>query len=121
MRSESEVPFADVPFTIPVADRMKRLPPYLFGKINKLKYQKRVAGIDVIDLGMGNPTDAPDPLIQQKLAQMAIQAWVSESIVYRTAGLIDRNLEGVGVNDPAAALARTSERLRALTGRFQVR
>ncbi|MBL8849793.1 MAG: aminotransferase class I/II-fold pyridoxal phosphate-dependent enzyme [Planctomycetaceae bacterium] len=69
MRSESEVPFADVPFTIPVADRMKRLPPYLFGKINKLKYQKRVAGIDVIDLGMGNPTDAPDPLIQQKLAE----------------------------------------------------
>jgi alanine-synthesizing transaminase len=69
MRSESEVPFADVPFRIPVADRMRRLPPYLFGKINKLKYEKRVAGIDVIDLGMGNPTDAPDPLIQQKLAE----------------------------------------------------
>ncbi|MBX3442277.1 MAG: aminotransferase class I/II-fold pyridoxal phosphate-dependent enzyme [Planctomyces sp.] len=68
MRSESEVPFSDNPFQIPVADRMKRLPPYLFGKINKLKYQKRVAGIDVIDLGMGNPTDAPDPLIQEKLA-----------------------------------------------------
>jgi alanine-synthesizing transaminase len=68
MRSESEVPFADNPFQVPVADRMKRLPPYLFGKINKLKYQKRVAGIDVIDLGMGNPTDAPDPAIQEKLA-----------------------------------------------------
>jgi alanine-synthesizing transaminase len=68
MRSESEVPFADNPFAVPVADRMKRLPPYLFGKINKLKYQKRVAGIDVIDLGMGNPTDPPDPLIQEKLA-----------------------------------------------------
>jgi alanine-synthesizing transaminase len=69
MRSESEVPFSDNPFSIPVADRMKRLPPYLFGKINKLKYQKRVAGIDVIDLGMGNPTDAPDPQIQEKLAE----------------------------------------------------
>ena len=68
MRSESEVPFADNPFQVPVADRLKRLPPYLFGKINKLKYQKRVAGIDVIDLGMGNPTDAPDPQIQEKLA-----------------------------------------------------
>jgi len=68
MRSESEVPFPDNPFQIPVADRMKRLPPYLFGKINKLKYQKRVDGVDVIDLGMGNPTDAPDPLIQEKLA-----------------------------------------------------
>jgi alanine-synthesizing transaminase len=72
MRSESERPQADNPFKIPVADRLKRLPPYLFGKINKLKYQKRVAGIDVIDLGMGNPTDAPHPLISEKLAE-AIQ------------------------------------------------
>lgn len=69
MRSESEVPITDNPYTIPVADRLKRLPPYLFGKINKVKYEKRVAGIDVIDLGMGNPTDPPDPLIQEKLAQ----------------------------------------------------
>jgi alanine-synthesizing transaminase len=69
MRSESEVPFKDVPFTIPVADRMKRLPPYLFGKINKLKYQKRVAGVDVIDLGMGNPTDPPDQSIIDKLSE----------------------------------------------------
>ncbi|MBT6155701.1 MAG: aminotransferase class I/II-fold pyridoxal phosphate-dependent enzyme [Planctomycetaceae bacterium] len=69
MRSESEVPFEDAPFTIPVSDRVKRLPPYLFGKINKLKYEKRVAGVDVIDLGMGNPTDAPDPLICEKLGE----------------------------------------------------
>jgi alanine-synthesizing transaminase len=69
MRSETEIPFSDVPFTIPVADRVKRLPPYLFGKINKLKYQKRVAGVDVIDLGMGNPTDPPDPLICDKMAE----------------------------------------------------
>jgi len=68
MRSETEIPFADNPFSIPVADRMKRLPPYLFGKINKVKYEKRVAGVDVIDLGMGNPTDPPDPLIQEKLS-----------------------------------------------------
>lgn len=72
MRSESEVPWEDVPFSIPVADRVKRLPPYLFGKINKLKYQKRAAGVDVIDLGMGNPTDAPDPRVSAKLAE-AIQ------------------------------------------------
>jgi alanine-synthesizing transaminase len=72
MRGESEVHFEDDPFTIPVAERVKRLPPYMFGKINKLKYEKRVAGIDVIDLGMGNPTDAPDPMISEKLAE-AIQ------------------------------------------------
>ncbi|MCA9091307.1 MAG: aminotransferase class I/II-fold pyridoxal phosphate-dependent enzyme [Planctomycetaceae bacterium] len=69
MRTENEIPFADNPFTISVADRMKRLPPYLFGKINKVKYEKRVAGIDVIDLGMGNPTDPPDQIIQDKLAE----------------------------------------------------
>ena len=69
MRSESELPFEDDAFSIPVAERVKRLPPYLFGKINKLKYQKRLAGIDVIDLGMGNPTDPPDPIISQKLAE----------------------------------------------------
>lgn len=69
MRSESEIPWEDVPFTIPVADRVKRLPPYLFGKINKLKYQQRVAGVDVIDLGMGNPTDAPDPRVSEKLSE----------------------------------------------------
>ncbi len=69
MRSESEVPFEDQPFSIPIAERVTRLPPYMFGKINKLKYQKRVAGVDVIDLGMGNPTDAPDPLIVQKMKE----------------------------------------------------
>ena len=68
MRSESETPQSDNPFSIPVASRMRRLPPYLFGKINKLKYEKRVAGVDVIDLGMGNPTDPPDPVISEKLA-----------------------------------------------------
>jgi alanine-synthesizing transaminase len=69
MRSESEIPFEDQPFTVPVAERVTRLPPYLFGKINKLKYEKRVAGVDVIDLGMGNPTDPPDPLILDKVCE----------------------------------------------------
>ncbi|QDU81921.1 Glutamate-pyruvate aminotransferase AlaC [Polystyrenella longa] len=67
MRSETDVPFEDTPFKVPVSDRVNRLPPYLFGKINKLKYEKRVAGIDVIDLGMGNPTDPPDPLVIEKM------------------------------------------------------
>ncbi len=69
MRNESEIPLSDHGFSIPVAERLKRLPPYLFGKINKLKYQKRVAGIDVIDLGMGNPTDPPEPIILEKMAE----------------------------------------------------
>lgn len=67
MRSESESLFDDKPFSIPVADRVKRLPPYMFGKINKAKHQMRQKGIDVIDLGMGNPTDPPHPMILEKI------------------------------------------------------
>ncbi|WP_197439819.1 aminotransferase class I/II-fold pyridoxal phosphate-dependent enzyme [Calycomorphotria hydatis] len=69
MRSENETHFEDTPFGIPVADRVLRLPPYMFGKINKVKYEKRVKGIDVIDLGMGNPTDPPDPRISDKMIE----------------------------------------------------
>src|SRR5437588_9282815 len=69
MQSEPNTP--QVPFKIDVAERVKRLPPYLFGKINDLKYRKRRAGIDVIDLGMGNPTDPPGDWIIDKLCEAA--------------------------------------------------
>jgi alanine-synthesizing transaminase len=68
---QNEPNIAPGPFKIDVADRVKRLPPYLFGKINDLKYRKRRAGVDVIDLGMGNPTDVPDPLVIDKLCEAA--------------------------------------------------
>ncbi|MDA0658592.1 MAG: aminotransferase class I/II-fold pyridoxal phosphate-dependent enzyme [Planctomycetota bacterium] len=58
-------------FPIQLADRVRRLPPYMFGRINNLLYQKRRAGHDVIDLGMGNPSDPPDPLVIEKLAEAA--------------------------------------------------
>lgn len=69
MQSEPNTP--QTPFQINVADRVKRLPPYLFGKINDLKYRKRRADIDVIDLGMGNPTDVPEPSVIAKLCEAA--------------------------------------------------
>src|SRR5262249_4650069 len=68
---QSEPNTSEQPFRIDVAERVKRLPPYLFGKINALKYQKRRAGIDIIDLGMGNPTDVPAPLVVEKLCEAA--------------------------------------------------
>ncbi|MFH1267872.1 MAG: aminotransferase class I/II-fold pyridoxal phosphate-dependent enzyme [Planctomycetota bacterium] len=58
-------------FSIEVADRVKRLPPYLFARINRLMYEKRRAGDDVIDLGMGNPSDPPQDLVIEKLAEAA--------------------------------------------------
>jgi len=51
---------------IKFADRMDLLPPYLFGRINKIKLEKRKAGVDMIDLAMGNPSDpTPDPVIDK--------------------------------------------------------
>lgn len=59
------------PFDIDVAARVNRLPPYLFGRINSLLLQKRRAGDDVIDLGMGNPSDPPTEQVIEKLAEAA--------------------------------------------------
>ncbi len=42
------------------ANRLKRLPLYLFTILDDLKAQARARGIDVVDLGMGNP-DQPTP------------------------------------------------------------
>lgn len=39
---------------------IKRLPPYVFAEVNRLKAKARAAGADIIDLGMGNP-DLPTP------------------------------------------------------------
>ena len=35
--------------------RVRRLPPYVFEQVNKLKAKARAAGADIVDLGMGNP------------------------------------------------------------------
>src|SRR5947207_8444250 len=59
------------PFKIEISQRISRLPPYLFGRINKMKYEKRVAGVDIIDLGMGNPTDPTPDSVIEKLAEAA--------------------------------------------------
>ncbi|MBV9636396.1 MAG: LL-diaminopimelate aminotransferase, partial [Methylobacteriaceae bacterium] len=40
--------------------RVRRLPPYVFEEVNRLKAKARAAGADIIDLGMGNP-DLPAP------------------------------------------------------------
>src|SRR5438046_10064419 len=58
-------------FKIETSSRIARLPPYLFGRINKTKYEKRVAGVDIIDLGMGNPSDPTPDAVVNKLAEAA--------------------------------------------------
>lgn len=42
------------------ADRLRKLPPYLFKEIDRKKTELRAKGVDLIDLGIGDP-DLPTP------------------------------------------------------------
>ncbi len=55
---------------IQVSDRLLRLPPYLFGKLNSLKAQLRREGHDIIDLGMGNPDKAAPHEVTEKAREV---------------------------------------------------
>ena len=51
--------------------RIQRLPPYVLGIVNELKYEARRRGEDIIDFGLGNP-DMPTPKhIVDKLIEAA--------------------------------------------------
>ncbi|MEZ5856045.1 MAG: LL-diaminopimelate aminotransferase [Hyphomicrobiaceae bacterium] len=49
--------------------RIKRLPPYVFAEVNRLKAEARANGADIIDLGMGNPDLAVPKHIRDKLTE----------------------------------------------------
>jgi alanine-synthesizing transaminase len=50
--------------------KVRRLPPYVFEQVNRLKASARANGADIIDLGMGNP-DLPTPkAIVDKLVEV---------------------------------------------------
>jgi len=50
--------------------KVRRLPPYVFEQVNRLKASARARGADIIDLGMGNP-DLPTPkAIVDKLCEV---------------------------------------------------
>ncbi len=44
----------------PVAERLNRLPPYLFAKLDEQKTEARAKGVNIIDMGIGDP-DIPTP------------------------------------------------------------
>jgi alanine-synthesizing transaminase len=58
-------------FKIEPAERIVRLPPYLFARLNALKLAKRQQGADIIDLGMGNPSDPAPQIVIKKLCEAA--------------------------------------------------
>ncbi|MBZ9724848.1 LL-diaminopimelate aminotransferase [Mesorhizobium sp. CO1-1-11] len=50
--------------------KVRRLPPYVFEQVNRLKASARSRGADIVDLGMGNP-DLPTPkAIVDKLCEV---------------------------------------------------
>jgi LL-diaminopimelate aminotransferase len=46
-----------------VADRVKRLPPYLFAEIEKAMKEKKAQGVDMISLSIGDPDLPPPPFV----------------------------------------------------------
>ncbi|MFN4277853.1 MAG: LL-diaminopimelate aminotransferase [Ferrovibrio sp.] len=51
--------------------RIKRLPPYVFEEVNRMKAAARARGEDIIDFGMGNPDNATPAHIVAKLVEAA--------------------------------------------------
>jgi alanine-synthesizing transaminase len=51
--------------------KTRRLPPYVFESVNKLKAKMRAKGEDIIDFGMGNPDLPVPPHIVEKLIEAA--------------------------------------------------
>ncbi|MCO5734079.1 LL-diaminopimelate aminotransferase [Rhizobium sp. SSA_523] len=49
--------------------KVRRLPPYVFEQVNRLKASARAAGADIIDLGMGNPDLPTNKLVVDKLIE----------------------------------------------------
>ncbi|MDD3582362.1 MAG: LL-diaminopimelate aminotransferase [Desulfobacca sp.] len=54
------------------SERLKQLPPYLFREIDRMKEAVKARGVDIIDLGVGDP-DLPTPQFIIKRLQEAAQ------------------------------------------------
>lgn len=53
----------------PLAERLSQLPPYLFAEIDRLKGEALRRGVDIIDLGVGDPDQPTPPHIVKKLQE----------------------------------------------------
>lgn len=56
---------------IKFADRLEKLPPYLFARLEELTDAKKAEGLDIIDFGIGDP-DLPTPDAIVKAVQDAV-------------------------------------------------
>jgi len=54
-----------------LADRVRRLPPYLFAEMERLIQEKRRRGVDLIPLSIGDPDLPPPPFVLEALREEA--------------------------------------------------
>ncbi len=58
---------------IKYADRIRRLPPYIFAEIEQLKLEKKKQGVDLIPLGIGDPDlTTPELILNELIEQVKI-------------------------------------------------
>jgi alanine-synthesizing transaminase len=74
--------------------RIRRLPPYVFAEVNKARAQARAEGVDIIDLGMGNPDSPTPPHIVAKLVETVQDPRSHRYSVSRGIGGLRRALAG---------------------------
>ena len=60
-----------MPVTVNKAKRIKELPPYLFAEIDRRKRAALARGVDLIDLGIGDPDIPTPPAVVEKLLEGA--------------------------------------------------
>jgi LL-diaminopimelate aminotransferase len=53
------------------AQRLKQLPPYLFAQIDRMKQEVKAKGVDIIDLGIGDPDRPTPPHVIDRLKKAA--------------------------------------------------
>jgi len=61
-------------FTVNYADRILKLPPYVFAQIDAMKRKAIEEGRDIINLGVGDPDGATPDFVVERLRETAVNA-----------------------------------------------
>ena len=59
---------------IQLAERLKKLPPYLFAQIDKARDEARARGIDTVSMGIGDPDRDPPEWMREFLAEEVMRS-----------------------------------------------
>lgn len=83
--------------------RIKKLPPYVFAVINEMRDKARAAGVDIVDMGMGNPDGAtPQPIVEKMIEAVQNPAnhrySMSRGIPHLRDAIVARYQKQYGVN-----------------------